>query len=71
MFLGKNLFTIHIRGFKKKNVNILKILSKTTANSNFIKHGLKNNHNINADNNIDLEILNTQNNIYINSVLEE
>jgi hypothetical protein len=34
------------------------------------KHVLENNHHIYFDINIDLEILNIQNNIYINSVLE-
>lgn len=46
-------------------------IKKHIPNSNFDEYTLKNNHNINYDINKDLRILNTQNNNYINSELEE
>jgi hypothetical protein len=61
------------RNFKiryKEYISEIK-LKNTAPNLNDTKHGLKNNYNIHFDINIDLNIVNTHNDFYINSVLKE
>ena len=67
-YIGKTNRNFKIR--YKEHIFEIK-LKKNFPNSIFAKHILKNNHKISFDINKDLEILNTQNNIYINTVLEE
>jgi hypothetical protein len=67
-YIGKTNRNFNTR--YKEHISEIK-LKKTNPNSNFAKHVLENNHSITFNIGIDLEILNIQHNIYINSVLEE
>jgi hypothetical protein len=54
----------------KEHISEIK-LKKIAPNLNFCKYILKNNYNIHYNIKTDLEILNTQVNVYINLVLEQ